>query len=392
MAQMTFQDYKRRISIIEVALSLGYKLDKSAGVKYPQLVLTDDFGHKRDSIFIVNADRRDIQGYKRHNGAKGGDLIDFIKENINAFNRTGRNELDKINNILAGFIGEERTWSLKDYLAKNNIRKAKAFDLNRYELTPAKNRELYVKYMFDRRNLDMNTIRKFSSNIYQIRDKEAKYKNLNIGFPYRVPGNDNIVGFEIRGSSSSFKSKAEGTNSRNAVWSVDFTNGHPEKVKFVLFTESSFDAMAIYQANRERARDGFQYTAFVSTGGSYSEQQILETMQHYKNAIAYDCFDNDLAGRIAGCRMMLLLEGKRAEIEQKDGSVTFSVDGKDVTLKDDEVTVQRLKDEYGISSDMRQWKAPAGYKDWNDVTMGKKVEGPSMQQHLNELKTHRMKI
>lgn len=44
--------------------------------------------------------------------------------------------------------------------------------------------------------------------------------------------------------------------------------------------------------------------ALVSLGGTFSDRQITGVMERFPNARAFDCFDNDLAGRIYGLRMM----------------------------------------------------------------------------------------
>ena len=47
----TFQNFRNEISIIELALSVGYKIRKKDGIKWP--VLKDDISG--DKIIIVNA-------------------------------------------------------------------------------------------------------------------------------------------------------------------------------------------------------------------------------------------------------------------------------------------------------------------------------------------------
>ena len=68
-----------------------------------------------------------------------------------------------------------------------------------------------------------------------------------------------------------------------------------DRVRNVFFCESALDAMAFYQMNKLRLnRDA----AVVSRGGTFSDRQITGVMARFPNARAFDCFDNDLAGRI----------------------------------------------------------------------------------------------
>ncbi len=63
--------------------------------------------------------------------------------------------------------------------------------------------------------------------------------------------------------------------------------------------------MAFFQLNRPRLGEDI---ALVSLGGTFSDRQVLGVMERFPNARAYDCFDNDLAGRINGLRLMALVE------------------------------------------------------------------------------------
>ena len=88
------------------------------------------------------------------------------------------------------------------------------------------------------------------------------------------------------------------------------------------FAESGYDIMAFYQANRLKIdKDS---SVFVSLGGTFSDHQITDIMNHYSEARAMDCFDNDLPGRIYGVRMAGLLEGLHLNIIKSDSTVITS--------------------------------------------------------------------
>lgn len=51
-------------------------------------------------------------------------------------------------------------------------------------------------------------------------------------------------------------------------------------------------------------------------------------MERFPNARAFDCFDNDLAGRIYGLRMMALQEDIQMKISRTDGGIRIEAKGK----------------------------------------------------------------
>ena len=51
---LTFDDYKAKISIIQILEDLGYKQDISKGKVSPVFKLTDGAGNKLDEIIIKN--------------------------------------------------------------------------------------------------------------------------------------------------------------------------------------------------------------------------------------------------------------------------------------------------------------------------------------------------
>ena len=394
-----FKEYKEKVSIIEVAVSLGYKFDPSKGRPRPNFVLTDNRGNETDRIIITNPTDSSQQGYWRRYGSSGttkGDLISFIKEHINEFPVSGRNEIDKINNILAKFANEVREdFSKEEFLKKNGIREAKPFDLKRYKmdriLTP--NEVSEAMCFFRQRGITQDTLEQFKTFIVRITDTQARYKYKNLAFPYRKAGSREIEGFEIRGLNG-FKGKTEGGNSSSAVWWVDFTKNNPINVKNVYFAESAFDIMAFYQANK--ARLDLATSAFVSVGGSFSDEQVVSLMKHYASAKPIDCFDNDLPGRLYGIRMMLLMEGRDLKVHPNEDNTAqvFEVGGKTFEIPNEEVSLTSLRKNL---PDLRykagEWKAPKDFKDWNDAVLNKpwrEVDaGTSKAQHLEELREER---
>ena len=82
--KIRFRDMKERVGIDDVAYSLGYRLDRKAGVgRYIELVLGEG-RDKRDTIIVSNRRDKGSQFFFRRDGSKG-DVVSFIRENLNSF-------------------------------------------------------------------------------------------------------------------------------------------------------------------------------------------------------------------------------------------------------------------------------------------------------------------
>ena len=253
-----FKGLKEKVGIDDIAYSLGYRINRKAGVgKYIEMALLDDRGRQTDSIVIRHPKDKASQSYFRHNGRGGGDVVAFIMENLGSFSDSGINEWDKLGHILSRFANEpvEETADGK-YLEKMGY-KQEPFDPSRYDVQPiTEHLKNCMNYMLPR-GFSEETIRTFAPFIVRLRDnvrlrdKQSEiFKDYNLGFPYRVPGQDEVVGYEIRGYNK-FKSKATGSNSTTAAWIVDLSlNKNELAAQNVYFAESAYDIMAFWQANR----------------------------------------------------------------------------------------------------------------------------------------------
>lgn len=379
-----YKEAKRKVSIIEILVGWGYKYDKSKGAVSPNFVLRDEQNQEIDRVVITYPQDPEKQGYWRRGGTKG-DLISFVREHLNQFPVVGRNEVDTVNKVLALLMGQDLPaksslqhnnntppFDLNAYVDRQGIRTSQPFDLTAVKRLPG---EEYIDQLigfFATRGITRETVEIFAPYIELV--------GINIGFPYRVPESEKIVGYELRGQRG-FKGKAEGTNSTTGLWMADFTADHPSwTVQKVYFFESALDAMAFWQLNRDKIST--EPIVLASTGGSFSDQQIIRTMAYYKNAQAVDCFDNDPQGRVYGCRMVALLElpPTRQETEGlkvtvNAGVVHFQLNGKRFEMSVDLMDVDTFRAMTGIyNNKVEVWKAPKGYKDWNEVIMQIKVK------------------
>jgi hypothetical protein len=370
MAKVDFKALKEKVGIDDVAYSLGYRINRKAGVgKYVEMALYDSRGHI-DSIVIRNPKDKASQSYFRHNGRGGGDVIAFIMENLGSFNDVGQNEWDKVGRIL-NRMADNPDPDLADgkYLEKMGY-KQEPFDPSRYEVQPiTEHLKNGMNYMLPR-GFSEETVRTFAPYIVRLMDKQSEnFKDFNLGFPYRVPGSDEVVGYEIRGYNK-FKSKATGSNSTTAAWIVDMASvENPMAVRNVYFGESAYDIMAFWQANRLKLDK--ESSVFVSIGGTFSDLQVSTIMKHYERACAVDCFDNDLAGRIYSLRMASVLGDRHLNIVKTDDCVMVNAGGKEIRLSHDETSLSELSKHFRIPKRLSLWKPPKTFKDWNDVIMNK---------------------
>jgi len=371
---VNFKDLKTKVGVDDIAYYLGYRLDRSAGVgRYIEMVLPDTTGHK-DKLIIKNPKEKAAQTYFRRNGAKGGDVVSLIRENLNSFHESGRNEWEIIGKVMARCANEPiPDYGDSLYLAKAGYSDNRVFDPKLYETKEIGSDLSEVMAFFAQRGINEETVAVFAPFIKQIRDScHTTYKQFNIGFSYTEAGKDKVVGYEIRGFGS-FKSKAAGTNSTTGAWIADLSQGgEPADIRNVYFAESAYDIMAFYQLNHLRLDAA--HSVFVSLGGTFSDGQVKGIMSHYSEAKAMDCFDNDLAGRIYGIRMAALLEGIRMNIHKEDSEVKITIGDKNFNIPNDQLSIRELRKHVHIRYNVGEWKAAENYKDWNDQLMGKQLE------------------
>ena len=129
--------------------------------------------------------------------------------------------------------------------------------------------------------------------------------------------------------------------------------------------------MAFYQMNRLQLSSD---VALVSLGGTFSDGQITGVMQRFPQAKTYDCFDNDLAGRIYGLRMLALLEEIPMKINKTNEGILVEAKGKRFVLNQDRSLAAQLSEHLNIRYRTGQWLPPKAFKDWNDCLLNKPME------------------
>jgi len=366
--KVNFKELKSRVGVDDIAYALGYRLDRKAGVgRYIELVLGEG-GNKRDTIIVSNPNNKSAQAYFRRDGSKG-DVVTLIRENLNAFPVSGKDDWQKIAKVLARFANMPEPEYREDSDYVKSVKSDAVFDSARYEVKPINSER--IPALFSQRGLSDETVKALSFHISLIRDKRnEKFDGYNIGFPYTNGKDDAIKGYEIRGHGG-YKSKAAGTDSSSSAWVADLSNGNNGMVKSVFFCESAFDAMAFFQMNRIQLGTD---VALVSLGGTFSDKQITSTMARFPHARAFDCFDNDLVGRIYGLRMMALLEGVPMKINRKGDVIRIEAKEKSFELNTERSLLAQVGKHLSIRYKMGQWLPPKAFKDWNDCLLNKPME------------------
>ena len=366
--QVNFKELKSRVGVDDVAYALGYRLDRKAGVgRYIELVLGDG-QNRQDTIIVSNRRDKASQTFFRRDGSKG-DVVTFIRENINSFNVFGKDDWQKVAKVMARFANMPEPEFKEDREYVRVATMHQSFDESRYEVKPIDlNR---IPRLFSQRGISDETVRNLAPFVSLIRDtKNENFDGFNIGFPYTDSAQSAPKGYEIRGMGG-YKSKAAGTNSSSAAWVADLSGGNSYLVKSVFFFESAFDAMAFYQVNKAQLNDKI---ALVSIGGTFSDKQITGTMERFPNAKAFDCFDNDLAGRIYGLRMMALVEDFPIKISKTEIGLKVEAKGKSFDVTTERSITSQVSENISIRHNMGQWTPPKAFKDWNDCLLNKPMD------------------
>ena len=384
--QVNFKELKARVGVDDIAYALGYRLDKKAGVgKYIELVLGDG-RDRRDTIIVSNRRDKASQVFFRRDGSKG-DVVTLIRENLSSFVVSGKNDWQKVAKVMARFANIPEPEFREDREYVNSARVSHVFDESRYEVKPVD--PARSPRIFSQRGISDETVRTFSPFLSLIRDsKNENFDGYNVGFPYTESAESGIKGYEIRGMGG-YKSKAAGTNSSSAAWVADLSGGNSEAVKSIFFCESAYDAMAFYQMNRARLDKDI---ALVSLGGTFSDGQIIKAMERFPNAKAFDCFDNDVPGRIYGLRLMALVEDFPIKITKTEEGLKVEAKGKTFSVDPDNPLTAQMDRNISIRHKMGQWTPPKAFKDWNDCLMNKPVEqvlSPNKHERDNNLAEQR---
>ena len=355
----TYREYRDRVSILQVAETLGYKPVKGKFTK-ARPVLRDAAG---DTILVKNPTNPSTQLYwNLGNNSEYGSVIDFVKNNISRFNQQGKNEIDSINKILSSFCGI--AYDNTKYL-NQTINEHKVFSEKDYTSSTPSVRDLH--YLTKERNISPETIDTFLPFIRLV----AQHAFKNVAFPYTIANKDNIVrGYELR-NYGGFRSFSEGGDKNNAAWVADFSDMKCE-VNKIFFFESAIDALSFYEIKPVPFE--LDKTVFVSSGGYPTNNQFLNVLNAYPNTQkVYGCHDNDLSGHLFDIQLACVFDGHTLLKRKNADKVSFSVNNITFDINSDKVNLQSFIKKSGLELRANPLK-PNLYKDWNEALKEKNIQ------------------
>ncbi len=282
---MDFNDYRAKITIAEMAEYLGYTKISGPNARYLEYALGSRQMPEDKIIIYPNG--------KAYFSCKGdindkGDLTKFVLYRLNKFSNCTQSGYKGVNEVLSKYLGNDlKTASPTriDTTQRKNI----TFDINRY--SPRLLTKTTFNYLNKTRYLSPKTIEDFSSRllVYSVGAKE------NAGFPFRKPGQMEILNFEMRNYDAvqnvNFKGFCLGGDKSNSCWIANFVPF--DKVTEVYLFESAIDAMSFYEINHFNKNTT---CAFISIGGNVTQSQIVSIKSVFPNVKWNCCFDNDGAG------------------------------------------------------------------------------------------------
>lgn len=357
---MTFQEYRAEISIIDAAASIGYEIDKKKGIgKNVEMI-----NKQGDRIVVNNPNNSSLQMYFNRNGGNDrGNLIEFVKQRINEFNPTtqSNNIFAQINSVLANMVGRE--FNVKHADIVKQIEKAE-FKKEDYNLKPLNINEHKEVVFLQKRGLDIATIKEFAPDI-QI-NQNGNFSN--IAFPLKNENNQ-IVGLDIR--NFNFKGLAKG--GEKEFW----THLKGENPRNIVLGESPIDLMSYHQL-ASKSGSKLEDTLFISTGGGFSTEKMRSLLEKYplKEHNYTLAFDNDLQGNIYDIKFLEAAKNEKIDIQRKNGEYIFTTEKGNFSLEEKNVSLYNVEKNIGGErpNNMKLHKPSGKAIDFNEVLMNNTIK------------------
>jgi hypothetical protein len=348
----SFEYYKDHVPIVQVAEALGYEFNKKAG-RNPL-----EYKHPDHNTIVISNPKGRQRYFTRHETENKGSVIDFVKHRLPLFNEYYNREAEGINKVLASFAGVARLSGGQAFSSPSKklwLSEKKAFNLKDFRLRHPEPKDLL--YLSNHRGINKETLAVFIPHIQLVK---ARHKpTTNIGFPYQVPGKNEIVGFEL--VNYLFKGHARGSNKSEGLWIADLRGtGFPPNV---FIAESAIDAMSFYQLYKQKYQ--LDQAAFISTGGYVTDKQLRNVLQHYSSSLIHTLFDNDISGHLYDIRTACMKANKNLKIHKDQNEFNFQLTNSSFSLPKVNVSLTNFRKESGLRSNIRVHKAKG--KDFNEM-------------------------
>lgn len=391
MSELTYEDFKDRISIQKVLEDAGYHFNRKDGYKYPSYVRLDSEGRRirRDKFVVTAKGFGCFQPPER----RVYNVISFIQEHPDLFAeyKPGMNKNRLVNLVCNRLLNQPITQAEYDI---KEARSTQVFDKSKYEMLhyDTNDWETRKKFypFFKERGLDLKTQAAFAEHFFLATSigREDGKKFTNLAFPYHIPNDaERIVGLEERGrprnDATTYKGKAAGTNSVEGLWIANLSKQPLEKAERVYWFESSYDGMGRYQICRDMGEN--TEGVYVSTGGSPAEKQFKGMIIACPDATHYLGFDKDGPGQLYACNFAMVKAGREfSSYSMKNGTIVFvdkSVGYDRHEFTPEEFSYKNFCEKFGLNdSKVVLYPAPAGYKDWNDPLRESQKSSESNEQ------------
>ena len=120
--------------------------------------------------------------------------------------------------------------------------------------------------------------------------------------------------------------------------------------------------MAFYQQNRFRFDE--TKAVFVSFGGTFSDNQLINLIKVFPEATFVDCFDNDLTGRSYAVRMAAIVSGVDLHSVVSGNDIRISSPGmEDIVFDNGAFSMENLKKHFNMEGGFYSLTAPVKFKD-----------------------------
>lgn len=352
----SFEEYKDRVPIVQVAEALGYILNKAAG-RNPL-----EYKHPDHHTIVISNPKGRQRYFTRHETDNKGSVVDFVKHRLTLFNEYYNREAEGINKVLASFAGVSNTIPKTPVVLVQNEKKY--FNLNDYKVSKPQAHDLL--YLSGKRGLSVSTIQTFLPHIRLVQPTYSKSCMVHIGFPYHIPGRagqgqkEPWVGFEL--INYLFKGHARGSDKSNGLWIADLP-GMGGNTKNAYVAESAIDAMSFYQLFKQKFR--LDESVFLSTGGYVTDKQIRNMLNAYPQTMIHTIFDNDLSGHLYDIRTACMKDNKILQIRKNGNKLYFDLDKQSIVLKEHLVSLTNFRKESGLRPEIRVHKP--NEKDFNEM-------------------------
>lgn len=358
----SFQDLKQRITIAEIAESIGYRLTSSSGAKHLEYQLRSG-GCKLDEVVIYK--NVNYQTYFSRGIGDKGDLVSFVINRLNMFSNYTGEGYEAVYEILMSRTGV----SIAPVQRSQTMAPEHLFNLNDYEVMCKQN--VIYAYLNKTRGISMNTISDFLriNSITTVAKKNQTSNYANVAFPFRVLEEpEKIVNFELRNYNSyrkeHFKGFCTGGNKSSACWIASFASEW-NKVKNLYIGESALDMMSLYEMLDPKDRND---SAFMSLGGNLLVRQIMNVRKLFPNAVIHFAFDNDEMGQIYDVvAAYWLVRNVFIKGFKRNDEIIFSVNESELTFKAADFSSLCYLIENDLYPSWLHIKKAVGAKDFNDM-------------------------